>query len=115
MEGLTFTEGPVEDSAPPRSPWHFPTEPGPAKAAYQRACRAVILAVLEHGPCSLAAARVAVGLYPPPGVDGRCAGGVMKALEREGRIRWDSWGCSPLRTHHRGAAGVWVLVTAGGP
>lgn len=92
------------------SPWHFPAEGRAARAAYLRACAVVFTAALAEGPTSLSAAREAVSLYPPPGVDARCAAHVIRAMVKAGTIVWVRWGRSPLRTHHHGASGVWMLA-----
>ena len=92
------------------SPWHFPQGHAAARAAYLRAVEAVFLTALAEGPCSVSEARQAVSLWPPAGVDARCAGRVSVRLAREGRIVFVRWGRSPLASHHHGVAGVWRLA-----
>ena len=96
-------------SKPKATPWHWPSGEA-AKPAYLRACESVWLSALAWGPCSLSEARHAVNLFPPKGVDGRCAGGLARTLAKAGRIVWVRWGRSPLRSHHHGASGVWMLA-----
>ena len=80
-----------------------------AKATFLRDCKRAFLDALKKGPATMSGARMAAGLIPPEGVDGRAAGGVVVAMAQAEEIRPLGWKRSPLQSQHHCPVGLWEL------
>lgn len=73
--------------------------------------RAFIYHLTFIGPCTVAEARYRQGIHTPPGVDGRCIGGVATLLHNEGRIvATGVYRPSPFEGCHDTRTVVWRLA-----